>query len=40
MKAITSTIVNHKEIITIAAVILGLIGLIVYNILTHGIQSV
>jgi preprotein translocase subunit Sss1 len=40
MKAITNTIANNKEIIAISLVILGFIGLIVYNILTHGIHSV
>jgi len=40
MKAITNTISNNKEIITIALVILGFVGLVIYNILTHGIQSV
>lgn len=37
MKAITNKITNNKEIISISLVILGVIGLIVYNILTHGI---
>jgi hypothetical protein len=40
MKAITNTIASHKEIITIALVVLTIVGLIVYNILTHGIQSI
>jgi uncharacterized membrane protein YozB (DUF420 family) len=43
MKAITNTITNHKEIITIAVVVLvvlGFVGLVVYNILTHGIHAV
>jgi hypothetical protein len=40
MKAITNTIVNHKEVITIVAVVLGFVGLVVYNILTHGIHAV
>ena len=40
MKAITNTIVSHKEVITIALVVLGFIGLVVYNILVHGIHAV
>jgi len=39
MKAITNTIVNNKEVITIVAVILTLVGLVVYNIITHGIST-
>lgn len=39
MKAITNTIVNNKEVITIVAVILGFVGLVVYNILKHGIST-
>jgi hypothetical protein len=39
MKAITNTIVNNKEVITIALVILGFAGLVVYNILKHGIST-
>jgi len=40
MKAITNTIANNKEIITITLVILGFVGLVIYNILTHGIHSI
>jgi hypothetical protein len=39
MKAITNTIVNNKEVITIVSVILGFVGLVVYNILKHGIST-
>lgn len=40
MKSITNTIVNHKEVITITVFILALVGLVIYNILTRGIQSI
>ncbi len=40
MKAITNTIANHKEVITIAIFVLAFVGLVIYNILTIGIQSI
>jgi hypothetical protein len=38
MKAITNKIVNNKEVIIIGITIMTFVGLIVYNILVHGIH--
>lgn len=40
MKSIANKIFNNKEVIIITLVFLYFIGLVIYNILTHGIKSI
>ena len=36
MKAITNTITNNKEIITLVVIVVGFVGLVVYNFVKYG----
>jgi len=36
MKTITNTITNNKEIITLVVIVVGFVGLVVYNFIKYG----
>jgi len=36
MKAITNTIVNNKEFVALVVIVVGFVGLVVYNFIKYG----